>query len=200
MSNRPNTLVARQTDLTLRLILDAAVALTVEAPGEPLSMRATAKRAGMSERTVFRYFATREDLLDATTREVQSRLNLPSPPTSLEELVAYPKALYAAFEAQAALIVASLPSDVAVRLRQSAVHDRRRSLAKLIDRLAPDRPLAERRVATANLYFHLVASTWHYYRFHIGFQPKEAVRSAEVILGQTLRGLGVEDGGPSFHR
>src|SRR6516162_9245341 len=60
-----SALVARQTDLTQRLILDAALEVIAEAPTEPLSVRATARRAGMSERTVFRYFATREDLVTA---------------------------------------------------------------------------------------------------------------------------------------
>ena len=194
MSTGRSTLAARHADLAQGLILEAAVQLMVDAPGEPLSVRATAKLAEVSERTVFRYFATRDDLLSATAREFQRRLDLPEAPTSLEGLLAYPSALYAAFEAQGGLIRAALPSEISDRLRQWASHGRRQSLSDLIDRLAPDRPSDERGVATANIYYHLVATTWHYYRFHIDFQPSEAIRAAETIVVDTLRGLGVDCG------
>jgi AcrR family transcriptional regulator len=186
-----SALVARQTDLTQRLILDAALEVIAEAPTEPLSVRATAKRAGMSERTVFRYFATREDLVNAAAAEYTRRLNLPEPPTSLEGLLAYPEALYRRFEDQGAFIRASMPSELTSRLRGKAAVERRQAIAALIDRLAPDRPEADRRIAAANIHYHLVASTWHYYRVHFGFSPEEAVRSAQTVIVQSLNGIGI---------
>lgn len=191
MSTARSPLITRQTDLTQRLILDAALELLAETPGEPLSVRAAARRAGVSERTVFRYFAAREDLLDAAAGEFSRRLNLPATPTSLEELRAFPAALYAAFEAQEELVRAALASELSERVRSRSGVDRRQALSALIDRLAPGRPADERRIAAANVHYHLVGTTWHYYRFHLGFQPGEAVRAAETILDQALRGLGL---------
>jgi AcrR family transcriptional regulator len=191
MSSTRSALVARQTDLTQRLILDAALEVVAEAPTEPLSVRATAKRAGMSERTVFRYFATREDLVNAAAAEYTRRLNLPEPPTSLEGLLAYPEALYRRFEDHGAFIRASMPSELTSRLRGKAAVERRLAIAALIDRLAPERPEADRRIAAANIHYHLVASTWHYYRVHFGFSPEEAVRSAQTVIVQSLNGIGI---------
>jgi AcrR family transcriptional regulator len=192
MSTTRSALVARQTDLTQRLILEAALEVVAEAPTEPLSMRATAKRAGMSERTVFRYFAAREDLVTAAAAEFARRLDLPPPPASLEALLAFPEALYACFEAQGDLIRATLPSELSQRLRGEAAVARRQAIADLVDRLAPDRPHADRRIAAANIHYHLVASTWHYYRVHFDFSAEEAVQSARTIVVQSLKGLGID--------
>jgi AcrR family transcriptional regulator len=192
MSTARSALVARQTDLTQRLILEAALEVVAEAPAEPLSVRATARRAGMSERTVFRYFATREDLVNAAAAEFARRLDLPPPPTTLEGLVAYPHALYACFEALGDFIRAALPSELSQRLRGRAAVERRQAIAALIDRLAPARPEAERRIAAANIHYHLVASTWHYYRVHFAFSAEEAEQAARTVILQTLRGLGVD--------
>jgi AcrR family transcriptional regulator len=192
MSTTRSALVARQTDLTQRLILEAALEVAAEAPAEPLSVRATAKRAGMSERTVFRYFATREDLVTAAAGAFERRLNLPQAPDSLEGLVAYPEALYGCFEEHGTFIRAALPSELSQRLRGKAAVERRRAIAALIDRLAPECPEADRRIAAANIHYHLVASTWHYYRVHFDFSPEEAVQSARTVIVQSLKGLGIE--------
>jgi AcrR family transcriptional regulator len=192
MSSSRSALVARQTELTQRLILDAALEVVADAPTEPLSVRATARRAGMSERTVFRYFATREDLVNAAGAEFSRRLNLPDPPTTLEGLLAYPVVLYGRFEELGDYIRAVLPSELSQRMRGRAAIERRQAIASLIARLAPDRPEAERRIAAANIHYHLVASTWHYYRVHFDFTPEEAVRSAETVIVQSLNGLGIE--------
>ena len=69
--------------------------------------------------------------------------------------------------------------------------ERRQAIADLIGRLAPDRPEEDRRIAAANIHYHLVASTWHYYRVHFGFTPEEAVRAARTVVVQSLQGLGV---------
>jgi AcrR family transcriptional regulator len=192
MSTARSTLVARQTDLTHRLILEAALEAVAETPTEPLSVRATARRAGMSERTVFRYFATREDLVTAAAGEFARRLNLPEPPDTLEGLLAFPMALYACFEDQAALIRAMMPSELTGRLRGRAAEERRHAIAAVIDRLAPERPEADRRIAAANIHYHLVASTWHYYRVHFGFSPQEALQAAQTVIIQSLKALGIE--------
>ena len=81
MSMPPRSLAARHADLTQRVILDSAVELLERASVNELSMRAIAKQAGISERTVFRYFANRDELLDAIALEVSRRFELPPHPT-----------------------------------------------------------------------------------------------------------------------
>jgi len=160
-------------------------------PVNELSVRAVAKQGGMSERTVFRYFATRDDLLDAIAAEMSLRLGAPEVPTSLEALLAYPKAIYTRFEETAALTKAALHSELYHRIRSADAEKRGKGIRDLIDRLAPKRSEHERKIAAANILYHLVASTWHYYRFYFGFSFADSVECAETAIIQALAGLGV---------
>ncbi len=185
------SLTTRHADLTQRLILDSAIELLQGGPVNELSVRAVARQGGMSERTVFRYFATRDDLLDAIAAEMSLRLGAPEPPTSLEELLAYPKAIYGRFEETAALTKAALHSELYHRIRSADAEKRGKAIRDLVDRLAPKRDDRERKLAAANILYHLIASTWHYYRFYFGFSLADSIACANMAIIQALIGLGV---------
>ncbi|MGR8933374.1 MAG: TetR/AcrR family transcriptional regulator [Gammaproteobacteria bacterium] len=191
MSTPPRSLASRHSELTQRLILDSAVALLDTIPVGELTVRAIAKHAGISERTIFRYFATREDLLDALAAEISRRLNKPPPPTNVEELMAYPEAIYSRFEASTNLTQVALHSELYHRIRNMDLDRRGVAIQALIDRLAPKSPEHERLLATANIRYYLIATTWHYYRFYFGFSLEETVECAKLAIGQSLKSLGV---------
>jgi AcrR family transcriptional regulator len=184
------SLTNRQSELTRRLILDAALEALEAEPTSTLTMRLVAKRAAISERTVFRYFASRDDLLDAVVKAFQTRLELPPTPRTLEDLLGYPNALYRRFEANASLNKASLLSEISQRLRQ----DKTRLIAvrKIVERIAPQSADRMRKVAAANIRFYLAASSWFYFRFVFGFSLEDSIACAETSICQSLKGLGVE--------
>jgi AcrR family transcriptional regulator len=194
MSRQRRSLASKHADLTQTLILDAAIELLETASVTELSVRAVARRADISERTVFRYFTSRDDLLDAVAVEMSRRLGAPHHPTTVEELIAYPKAMFARFEAAAALTRAALHSELYHRIRASDARDRGVAIRALIDRVAPDRPARERRLAAANIHYHVVASTWHYYRVNFGFSLDDATECAHMAIVQALEGLGIVHG------
>ncbi|MGE5615887.1 MAG: TetR/AcrR family transcriptional regulator [Bacillota bacterium] len=185
------SLTERQSDLTARLILDAAIATLEDESVKGLTVRAVAARANISERTVFRYFATRDDFLDGVALEVMRRLRTPDHPRTLEELLAAPAALYACFEAQHKLTVTTLHTEISQRIRANIAKGRWVAVRKLVDRLASRKPENERKIAAANIRFFLAASTWHYYRTTFGLSAAETVECAEVAIRQALAGLGV---------
>lgn len=193
MSIPPQPLAARHAELTRQLILDAAIDLLQLAPVHELSVRAAAKHAGMSERTIFRYFANRDDFLDAVAKEMSRRLQTPPDPTSVAELLAYPEAIYARFEATTALTKAALHSELYDRIRNTDAKRRGAAIRALVDRVAPHKPEAERKLAAANIRYYLIATTWHYYRFYFEFTLEESVRCACLAIRQSLQGLGVDD-------
>lgn len=188
------SLAARHADLTQRLILDAAVDLLETTSVGELSVRAVAKRAEISERTVFRYFAAREDLLDAVAAEVARRTQAPPNPETVAELLAYPAAIFARYEETATLTLAAMHSELFHRIRTTDAERRGATIRALVDREAPSRPERERRLAAANIHYHVVASTWRYYRFYFGFPLEDAVECASMAIRQTLAGLGVDVG------
>jgi AcrR family transcriptional regulator len=193
MSTPRTSLAARQSDFTQQLIIDAAIAILEEEPVHELSIRATAKRAGVSERTVFRYFQTRDDFLDAVAAEMASRLKVPVDPATVEELLDYPEAIFSRFEAMAALTKAALHSELYGRMRTADTEKRALAIAALVDRLAPQRSPEARKRASANIRYFLIATTWRFYRFHFGLNLEDTIRCARRTIAQTLKGLGLTD-------
>ena len=191
MSTRQNSLASKHADLTQTLILDAAIDLLETGSVTELSVRAVARRAEISERTVFRYFASRDELLDAIAAEISRRLGAPPNPTTVEELIAYPKARFARFEATATLTQAALHSELYHRVRTRDALDRGVAIRALIDAAAPHRPARERQLAATNIHYHVVASTWRYYRFNFGLSLEDATECARMAIVQALEGLGI---------
>jgi len=183
------TLASRLADHTEHLILDAALALLQRGDTPTLTVRAVAGAADLSERTVFRYFATRDDLLEAVAAEVGRRLDTPQVPATIDELPAYPRALFTRFEAAAPLTLAALHSEIFPRMRSAAAQQRWHDVRALLDAHAPARPARERELAAANIRFFLAATTWHYYRFVFGFDLEDTIAAAELAIGQALAAL-----------
>ena len=88
------SLSERLANHTQGLILASAIDLLEKAPVHELTVRAVAGHAHISERTIFRYFATRDALLDAIAGEVSRHMALPPDPRSMSELLDYPDTLY----------------------------------------------------------------------------------------------------------
>ena len=186
------SLAERQSELTRKLILDAALEALQTAPPGELTMRLVAKHAAISERTVFRYFATRDEFLDAVAEAFRARLDLPPLPRTLDDLLLYPRALYTRFEATANLNKAALQSEIGPRLRDAQAKTRWVALSKLVDQIAPKCSGRARKIAAANIRFYLVASSWYYFRFHFGFSLDDSIACAETAIRQAVEGLGVQ--------
>jgi AcrR family transcriptional regulator len=193
MSSRRNASVAtlshRHNDLTRQLILNAALQALRRATVTELTVRAVAKEANISERTVFRYFPSRDDFLDAVAERVRSELALPAPPACLDDLLGAPRALYGCFEANTSLTKAALHSELFPRLRDTQARLRWTAVRKVIDALAPRRPERERKLAAANIRYYLAATSWHYYRFYFGFSLEDTIACAEIAIRQAIEGL-----------
>ncbi|HEY6820818.1 MAG TPA: helix-turn-helix domain-containing protein [Burkholderiales bacterium] len=190
MSTPLSTLADRRNDLTRTLILEAALATLERSSVGELTVRTVARHANISERTVFRYFATRDEFLDAIAEAVRARVDLPPPPETLEDLLAAPRALYTRFDAVRSLTVAALHSDLFPRMRETQAKARWMAVRKLIDEAAPERGERERRIAAANIRYYLAASTWHYYRFYFNFSLEDTIACAEAAIRDALAGLG----------
>jgi len=79
----------RQTELTRDLIFGALAAIVAEQGVHDFSVQDVADRAGVSHRTVYRHFPTREALLEALPEWLESRFEPAGGrtlPTSLDEL------------------------------------------------------------------------------------------------------------------
>ncbi len=179
----------RQSELTRRLIVDTAVSLLVDGEERDLAIRSVAAAAGMSERTIFRHFSGREDLLDAVADEMKRRQDHPPLPSTLAGLDAYVPLLFSQFEANAALIQAALRTEVYDRIRSADLVERGAHIRMLIERELPDGDERERSLVAANIHYHLIASTWHYYRRRFGFSAEETVAAARLAIATMIAAL-----------
>jgi AcrR family transcriptional regulator len=183
------SLAERHGEATRRLIVEAALDMLERASVGELTVRAVARHANISERTVFRYYATREEFLDAIADQVRARLALPPPPQTEDALMAAPRGLYERFEAKKNLTLAALHSELFHRMRETQARSRWRAVQELVDRLAPRRSQRDRRIAAANIRYYLAATSWHYYRFYFGFTLEDSIAAAEAAIRNTLAGL-----------
>ena len=189
MSITTSTLRSRHAELTRDLILQGSIDSLCNQSSEELTMRSAAQAADISERTIFRYFANRDELLDAVATELNLRLKAPAVPGTLAELPSYPAAIFARFEGETAMIRAALRPEVYDRIRTGDLVQRGARIAALIEAAHPEAPEALKRLTAHNIQFHVVASTWFYYRFRFGLSAAETVDAARLAIETAIMGL-----------
>ena len=188
---RPPNLTARHTDQTRQWILVAATDLLELQGLAQLSNAAVALRAGISERTVYRHFSTREALLDEVAVTVAARLDSPEAPHTAPELLAYPAQLFASFEARPALTRAALASEVFSRMRDGPAAKRWQAVQRILDEHQPPLGADDRLIAAANIRYLLTATTWNYYRQQLGLSAEQTVNCVRQALAAQLYSLGL---------
>jgi len=176
------SLVNRHTDATQALILATAVQQLEDSGVSGLTVRSVAKKAGISERTIFRYYASRDEFLDAVAAEVARSLETPASPRTIDELLEYAGPLYRRFEERASLVQAALHTEIFGRIRQVVARERWQAVRALIDQHAAHRPESSRKIAATNISYYLSATTWHYYRYQFERSLDEAIECAKSVV------------------
>ena len=112
------TLRASQAAATRRRIVDGLLAVLTEDHPATLSVPAVARRAGVSVATVYRYFPTKEALLDAGSEVADQLIEQSGGPDGLDGLEAFLRRAATAYLAWAPLVQAQLASPVGREVRQ----------------------------------------------------------------------------------
>jgi AcrR family transcriptional regulator len=112
----------RYKDLTRERILDAAIARIADDRDGPLTVTDVAARAGVTERTVYRHFQTRDALVEAVWPRMQARVQSLGFPRTADDLITTPLRLFPNFDDNEHLVRASVYSQSGreVRLRANA--------------------------------------------------------------------------------
>ncbi len=166
-------------------IIGAAIALMTE--GEEPTMRAVARFVGISERTVFRYFANHETLMMACLPALAQRISAPRP-DHVSGLPAYVETLYARFAEHEQLVHALAHAAWAAPLLEQT---RRGHYRALCDLLAADFPRATTETveaAAANLRV-VVSGAGYVHLRACGLTPEQSLASALWLLDRALHAL-----------
>jgi len=181
---------------TRERILDAAIEELSVSDLEDLRVAAVAARAGVTERTVFRHFPTREALIAAVWPRMQARVRSPGFPRTADALVASPLHLFPAFDGEAGLVRASAFSSAGREIRRAADPERRAAFRAAVKDAFPD--LAEPDLTRLAAILQLINSAyaWAVLREHWDLDGEEAGRAASeaiaVLLGREAPGAGAE--------
>jgi AcrR family transcriptional regulator len=167
---------------TRRRIVAAAERLMQDADLVELTFAAVAREAGVQERTVYRHFATKGDLLDALWDALDPRIGTASFPDSEAALVEAPRRVFPAFDDNENLMRAfwSTPQGREFRLR---VNDKRKAaIRKAVADAVKDLPANEARWVTAAAQLLYSGAAWQTMKDYWGFSGDEAGKASSFML------------------
>lgn len=151
-------------------------------PSAPLTLEAIAKHAGVERRTVFRYFASKESLMEAFWVWMNERFTAATYPSTAEELIAAPKETFAAFDEQEGIIRASLHSEAGRAMRQRTIQERRRAFAAALEPVTSTASPEVRQRLEAVAHVLYSGAAWEVMRDYAGLSGKQAGEAASWAL------------------
>lgn len=169
-----NRLRATRAEETRRQILEAIAEELSDGSITELSVARVAKRAGVSEPTVYRHFPNREAMFDALDAHVNQKLAVPELPEEIDDLAPFVERLFAAFDAERELVRGLMVARLGV---EWATHQRARRIARLqpvLDRLVDGLPASEARAATAVIRYLQSSRAWKAFADDFGMDGREA--------------------------
>ncbi len=173
--------------LTRKRILDAAIELLKREDLDALKLSDVAARAGMTERTLYRHFATREEMLKALWPHLQARVGASGFPATAADLVETPLWLFPNFDTEDGAVRASLHSSAGRELRRASNSERQAAIRQAVREARPG--LAEPALTRLCAVIHLVAGAygWAVMKDAWDLNGKEAGRAASdavrLLLG-----------------
>ena len=173
-------------DQTRARILDAATAELAESALEAMTMATIARRAGVTERTVFRHFATRDQLLASVWRHLQHRVGSPGFPVTAEAMIQTPLKLFPEFDKEQRLILASAYSAGGREVRLKSNDQRQQAMRACVRDAFPgiEEPSLTRLAAIAQLIDSAYA--WAVLKEFWDMSGEEAGLAASEALGVLL--------------
>jgi AcrR family transcriptional regulator len=180
----------RHTEATRRAILEAAADLFLERRGQGFSIQDVGDRAGLTHRTVYRYFSTRQELMAATARHLAP--GVAGEPvrevSTVEEWIDGVEAHFALIEANLevarSVVVAALASDE-FPLQSRDTLDRETRLWNVFRRQFPRLSADDARRTFATLRHLRSSVSYLFFRLRFELSPAdatEAVRTAALHL------------------
>jgi len=173
---------------TRERILDAAIAGLKEGDLEGLTIAKVAKDACVTERTVYRHFQTREDLIKAVWPRMGARIGISGLPQTVEALLAAPSRIYPLFDAEAGLVRASMYSQAGREIRATGNSARHQAMTSLVAQARPELDEQARRRRAAVIQMIGSSHGWACFKDYWGMDTEEAARAAEeaiaILLGR----------------
>lgn len=167
-------------------ILDAGIAEMSANELEGLTMAGVAARAGVTERTVFRHFSSRDALIAAVWPRMQARVRSLGFPHTAEALIDTPLRLFPEFDKEEGLVRASAFSAAGREVRMAANVERQKAMRACVRDAFPD--ISEPQLTRLAAIVQLIDSAyaWAVMKEYWGFDGAEAGLAASEAIAALL--------------
>jgi AcrR family transcriptional regulator len=171
---------AHQKEQTREMILAAVAAILSNASTDAVTIGEVAKVAGVTMRTIFRHFTTREELLSAFWRwqleQTGGRMILG--PNSVESLLKTMKEFFESLDGEENLIRAVISSPEGREIRKQANQVRLEKMLEFVDTIVPELPKRERHNMASGIVSVSSVLSWLFMRDNCGYDGKRAGEAA----------------------
>ncbi len=179
----------RQSGQTRESILEALTTELAEGGLHELNIPAIARRAGVAVRTVYRYFPTRDALLDGVEQRMDDTVAPGAPPRSPDDLPVMVENTFSEFDVNERLILAQWATALG---RDVRARGRRRRISAYGDVLAgitSDLSREEARAAHAVISYLISSWTWKTMREEFHMNGAESGRAVAWALRNLIADL-----------
>jgi len=183
----------QQMAQTRELIVEAAAKLLGEPTAGELTVAAAAERAGVSVRTAYRYFPTKEALFDGINEWFVRRWGtIPLYPDRLDELKDMVARLYVSFADNEAVMRAALRTPQGIEARVRRKQHQVRAITKMLEAEKSGLDAAELRRVASSLHILASADQFMNLRDAWGFTVEEAIAATswaiDAIIARIRKG------------
>jgi AcrR family transcriptional regulator len=166
-------------------VLDGVAELLAQ--GEDLTYAKVATAAGVPERTVYRYFPTRQDLMTAVVAWVNERTGRPRG-TTRDEAIELVRQLFPIFDEMAPVVREVLMAPEGLAARLDGNDDRQAAAIALVNHEAPALDDATTRRVAAVVQLLTSAASWQTLRDYWDMDGDEAAEAVAVTLTMIFAG------------
>jgi AcrR family transcriptional regulator len=178
----------RQVEQTRRLILQALAEQLADAGLSDFSVPRLAQRAGVSLRTVYRYFPTRDELLDAFDEFIDHTVEF-SPPQTAQEVAGAPEWLFPLFDEHELIMLAQHETPPGRAIRARGRRRRAEGYKSALQEVTHQLTREEARAALAVVGRLLSSATWKEFRSEHGMDGAESGRAVSWALRTLIADL-----------
>jgi AcrR family transcriptional regulator len=171
-----------QQQQTRERILEAAISRIAEDGLAELTVPIVAEQAGVSLRTVYRHFPTKEDLIDQVGEFRDAQFGVSGPPASIDELIENTPALFEGFAARDDLVRAADASAAGRHVHDRARRRRAKALSAIFEEATQDLTPAEARRLVAAVQVLWSTRAWLTMHDNWGMDGREAGFAAQWAI------------------
>lgn len=179
-----------QSRVTRERIEDAVRALMSERGPDGLTYAALAARAGMTERTVYRHFPHRRDLIAAMWREPVKGVAPPMDPKTVDNLVPHVRGFFPVLDTLSGLALSMMTTPEGREVHLRGCREWIGGIARAVKRDLQIRGRGEARKVTAVLHLLTSFEAWALLRDFHGYTGREAAEVSAWAAQLVIQAIG----------